>query len=208
MWSSEARRISHACCKPTADAQTAGHGRGRSPEVQSSKARSSAARSSAARSSAARSSGAPSPEAGQQLGVQGHRVQRQGSSSEFWGTESRGRAAARSSGAPSPEAGQQLGVLGHRVQRQGSRSAGRKSVNEFKNGKSACFVIGGCRQPLCAPPSRRRKGRDGDPRLAQNGPGGGKFPPVTKPYDKLNGRAAFSFPSFLPSTYNTKNHLL
>ena len=128
--------------------------------------------------------------------------------SEFWGTESRGRAAARSSGASSPEAGQQLGVLGHRVQRQGSRSAGRKSVNEFKNGKSACFVIGGCRQPLCAPPSRRRKGRDGDPRLAQNGPGGGKFPPVTKPYDKLNGRAAFSFPSFLPSTYNTKNHLL
>ena len=42
---------------------------------------------------AARSSGAPSPEAGQQLGVLGHRVQRQGSSSEFWGTESRGRAA-------------------------------------------------------------------------------------------------------------------
>ena len=70
VWSSEARRISHACCKPTADAQTAAHGRGRSPEVQSSKRRGV-----------------------QQLGVLGHRVQRQGSSSEFWGTESRGRAA-------------------------------------------------------------------------------------------------------------------
>ena len=106
VWSSEARRISHACCKPTADAQTAGHGRGRSPEVQSSKG------------SEFRGSEFSSSEF---------------SSSEFWGTESRGRAAARSSGAPSPEAGQQLGVLGHRVQRQGSRSAGRKTVNEFEN---------------------------------------------------------------------------
>ena len=62
--------------------------------------------------------------------------------------------------------------------------------------------------PSALHPSRRRKGRDGDPRLAQNGPGGGKFPPVTKPYDKLNGRAVFFFFSFLPSTYNTDFCLL
>ena len=92
--------------------------------------------------------------------------------------------------------------------RSSEGSAGRKSVNEFKNGKSACFLFGGCRKPLCALPSRRRKGRDGDPRLAPNGPGGGKFPPVTKPYDKLNGRAVFFFFSFLLLTYNMNFCLL
>ena len=61
--------------------------------------------------------------------------------------------------------------------RSSEGSAGRKSVNEIKNGKSACFVFGGCRKPLSAPPSRRRKGRNGDPRLAPDGPGPEKFRP-------------------------------
>ena len=67
--------------------------------------------------------------------------------------------------------------LGVQKARSSEGSAGRKSVNEFKNGKSACFVFGGCRKPLSAPPSRRRKGRDGDPRLAPDGPGPKKFRP-------------------------------
>ena len=65
-----------------------------------------------------------------------------------------------------------------------------KSVNEFKNGKSACLCpadVGSDGSALFVPPSTGRKGRgrgrDGDPRLAPNGPGPEKISPVTPPYD-------------------------
>ena len=49
--------------------------------------------------------------------------------------------------------------------------------------------VGGALCALCAPSIGAQNGQGREPRLAPKGSGGGKFPPVTKPYDKLTGRA-------------------
>ena len=55
--------------------------------------------------------------------------------------------------------------LGVQKARSSEGSAGRKSVNEFKNGKSACLCVRRMSAAPCAPsalpPSGRKTGRDG-----------------------------------------------
>ena len=78
--------------------------------------------------------------------------------------------------------GSEFKRLGVQKARSSEGSAGRKSVNEFKNGKSACLCVRRMSAAPCAPsalpPSGRRTGRDGNRGSPRKGRAAENFRPL------------------------------
>ena len=89
--------------------------------------------------------------------------------------------------------------------RSSEGSAGRKSVNEFKNGKSACLCVRRMSAAPCAPsalpPSGRKTGRDGSRGSPRTGRRRKNFPALRR-LMITRWRGGFFFFSFLLLTYN------
>ena len=95
--------------------------------------------------------------------------------------------------------------LGVQKARSSEGSAGRKSVNEFKNGKSACLCVRRMSAAPCAPsalpPSGRKTGRDGSRGSPRTGRRRKNFPALRR-LMITRWRGGFFFFSFLLLTYN------
>ena len=123
---------------------------------------------------------------------------------EFRGSEDLARPPANPPQMPDGSAWPWCGVQKFKVQkaRSSEGSAGRKSVNEFKNGKSACLCVRRMSAAPCAPsalpPSGRRTGRDGTRGSPRKGRAAENFRPLQSLMISWPGGRFFLFPHFCP----------